>query len=174
MKLHQNIVEHLPKFKIEERASVHHEPRNMLPFLLSKSELLSIKKSSLTDRKLKGYNINIVNKNLDAAKPKYVYPNREKLFQKDTQLHCDCSVMHLTKIVIKYSPRVRKRGASDIILSMTTWGAIGQQKRVKFANVKLSKRNMTEKKHLTHKNEDFFKMLEVYFCCRVCNFNANN
>ena len=74
---------------------------------------------------------------------------------------CDCNQMHLTKIVLRYAPKSRKRGASNMVLSMTAWGTTGQRKRMKLPSVKLTKKLVNGEKSLTHNTDDFFKKLEV-------------
>lgn len=72
---------------------------------------------------------------------------------------CDCNVMHLTRVVVTYAPRSRKRGASNTVYS-TTLSTTGQRKRKK--NNPLPKKLLRKVEALRHDKDEFFKRLEVH------------
>ncbi|XP_060803375.1 uncharacterized protein LOC106137895 isoform X2 [Amyelois transitella] len=131
----------------------------MLPFLISKTKLLPIIKYK--DKKSKEKSFFVTGDNL-------VTPKLKKTKRKPLKLlpivpppsPCDCTLMHLTKIVINYAPKSRKRIASNIVLSMTAWGTTGQRKRMKLPAIRLPKKVVIREKQLMHDTEDFFRKLE--------------
>ncbi|CAK1551277.1 unnamed protein product [Leptosia nina] len=73
---------------------------------------------------------------------------------------CDCSLMHVTRIVVNYAPKSRKRDGSNIILSMT-WGT-GQKKRMRLPSVKtVSKAKKTKSVKDCYNSDEFFNKLET-------------
>lgn len=124
----------------------------MLPFLISKSKLLQIKKQKPKDKfKDKGFYITSKVKNLKRkpikAVPLVSIPS------------CECSLMHVTKIIIKYAPTSRKSVVSSLVLPMPL--DISGQKKRKLPNVKISKKFIKRENSLTYDSDDFFKKLEV-------------
>lgn len=99
--------------------------------------------------------------NLTAMKARRLKRNVQKLTPVPVPANCDCNVMHLTKIVISYAPKSRKRGASNIVLSMSAWGTTGQRKRMKLPSVKLPRKLVNREKSLPNDSNEFFKKLEV-------------
>lgn len=125
----------------------------MLPFLISKTKLLQIKKQKPKEKpKNKSYSINYKPEQVK-RKPLKVIPIASKT--------CECTFMHVTRIVVNYAPRSRKRGASNVVSSTTPWGTSGQEKRMKLPNMKITKKLIKKEKTLTYDNGDFFKKLEV-------------
>lgn len=145
----------------------------MLPFLISKTKLLPIRskhKDTAKDKKTKEKSFYVTGDNLAALKniatlkSRRVRRNGPKLTQLVKPRTCDCSLMHLTRIVVSYAPKSRKRGASNIVLSMTAWGTTGQRKRMKLPSVKLTRKLVKSDKSLPQNTDEFFKKLEVLYC----------
>lgn len=131
----------------------------MLPFLISKTKLLPVRKDG-KEKKVKEKRFFVSGDNLATIKPRKIKRKPLKLPTVIPPAPCDCNSMHLTKIVISYAPKSRKRGASNIVLSMTAWGTTGQTKRVKLPSVQLS-RKLKKDRPLIYDSEAFFKKLEV-------------
>lgn len=134
----------------------------MLPFLISKTKLLPLRikhKENTKEKKPKEKSFFVSGDNLTTLKTRRLRRNPPKLPPIARQ--CDCNVMHLTKVVISYAPKSRKRGASNIVLSMTAWGTTSQRKRMKLPSVKLPRKLVNCEKSLTHNSDEFFKKLEV-------------
>ncbi|KAH9643443.1 hypothetical protein HF086_002562 [Spodoptera exigua] len=135
----------------------------MLPFLISKTKLLPIKskhKDAAKDKKSTEKSFFVTGDTLATLKTRRVRRNAPKLPTIVKPGTCDCGLMHLTRIVISYAPKSRKRGASNIVLSMTAWGTTGQRKRMKLPSVKLTRKLVNGDKSLTHNTDEFFKKLE--------------
>ncbi|XP_021200224.3 uncharacterized protein LOC110383732 isoform X2 [Helicoverpa armigera] len=135
----------------------------MLPFLISKTKLLPVRskhKDVAKDKKLKEKSFFVTGDNLSTLRTRRIRRKAPKLPPLVRARTCDCNSMHLTKIVISYAPRSRKRGASNIVLSMTAWGTTGQRKRMKLPSVKLTRKLVTSEKPLSHNTDEFFKKLE--------------
>lgn len=129
----------------------------MLPFVISKTKLVTIKK----DTKLKKEKSFFVTGDyLPALKPK-VRRKPLKLPPLNPPAPCDCNLMHLTRIVISYAPKSRKRGGSTIVLSRTSLGPTGQLKRIKLRTSQVPKKLMKKESQLSYNNEEFFRRLEV-------------
>lgn len=135
----------------------------MLPFLISKTKLLPIRKEKKPKEKPKERSFFVTGDNLSTFKPFRFKRRTNKLPPIPTPSPCDCNLMHLTKIVINYAPKSRKRGASNIVLSMTAWGTTGQRKRMKLPSVKLQKKMVRKEKPVIYNSEEFFRKLEVKF-----------
>lgn len=134
----------------------------MLPFLISKTKLIPTRKVT-RDKKQKEKSFYVTGDNLAARKPRRIKRKPLKLPQIIPPANCECGVMHLTRIVISYAPRSRKRGASNIVLSMTTWGTTGQRKRMKLPSVKIARKiRVAQEKPVVYDSTEFFKKLEVY------------
>lgn len=131
----------------------------MLPFLISKTKLLPLRKDKRPKDKPKERSFFVTGDNLSTLKPFRFKRRTSKLPPISTP--CDCNLMHLTKIVINYAPRSRKRGASNIVLSMTAWGATGQRKRMKLPSVTLPKKMVKKEKPVIYNSDNFFRNLEV-------------
>ncbi|XP_063624228.1 uncharacterized protein LOC134796175 isoform X2 [Cydia splendana] len=140
----------------------------MLPFLISKTKLLPLRKEkpkeknqkpslAVTQSSKKEKSFFITGDNLYTVKQRRV--KRRPLLPSLTPSSCDCNLLHLTRIVINYAPKSRKRIASNIVLSMTAWGATGQRKRMKLPSVLLPKK-VKKEKPLNHDSDEFFKKLE--------------
>lgn len=121
----------------------------MLPFLISKSKLLQIRKQKPKD---KIYYINTKSKNAK-RKPKQATPVV-------SSPSCECPLMHVTKIIIKYAPTSRKRVASNLVLPVTPLDSSGRKKR-KLPSVKISKKLIKRENTLVYDGDAFFKKLEV-------------
>lgn len=136
----------------------------MLPFIISKTKLLPVRKKTKQNQK-KGFFV--TGDNLTTTKPRRIKSRPIKLPPIIPPAPCNCNSLHLTKIVINYAQKSRKRGASNIVLSMTAWGTASQRKRMKLPNVKLS-RNLKKDRPLIYNSEAFFKKLEVSkdFCVK--------
>lgn len=136
----------------------------MLPFLISKTKLLPIRKEKkLNENKTKEIHkeksLFITADKLSTFKPFRLKRRPSKL---PTFTACDCNLMHLTKLVINYVPRSRKRGASsNMVLSMTALGTTGQRKRMKLPSVQLPRKSKKKEKPLSYNSDQFFKKLEV-------------
>lgn len=137
-------------------ANVAGSTPKMLPFLISKTKLLPSRK----DKKGNEKSFFVTGDNLATIKPKRIKRKPLKLPPLIPPSPCDCNLLHLTKIVINYAPKRRKRGGSNIVLSMTAWGTTGQRKRMKLPSVKLTKA-LIKKKPLVYDSDAFFKKLEV-------------
>lgn len=138
----------------------------MLPFLISKTKLLPIRnkhKDTAKEKRPKEKSFFLSGDNLTTSKTRRLRRNTPKLpaIVKSSAGRCDCGLMHLTNIVISYVPKSRKRGASNIVLSMTACGNMGQRKRMKLPSVKLARKLVNGEKTLSHSNDEFFKKLEV-------------
>ncbi|CAG4971096.1 unnamed protein product [Colias eurytheme] len=131
---------------------------NMFPFLISKSKLLQIKRPK--EQKSKEKSVVISYDKLTTRKSKRI---KRKLLKIPPIIasNCDCSLMHVTRIVVNYAPKNRKRDASNIVLSMT-W-ATDQKKRIRLPSVK-TKEQTTKTKNVKRKecynSEEFFLKLE--------------
>lgn len=140
----------------------------MLPFIISKTKLLQIKRQKPKEQKPKTVQIkedkskdryeDILNK----SKSKRVKRKPLRIPPTITTTPCDCTFTHVTKIVVNFTPKSRKRGASNIVLSMTTWGTTGQHKRIKLPSVKIQKKLIKKDTNVTYDSGDFFKKLEVF------------
>lgn len=138
----------------------------MLPFLISKTKLLPMRKETKLKEKQtkeiqKEKSFFITGDNLATFKSFRLKRRPSKLPSFTT---CDCNLMHLTKLVIKYAPRSRKRGASEsshMVLSMTALGTTGQRKRMKLPSVHLPRKSKKKDKPLSYNSDQFFKKLEV-------------
>lgn len=134
----------------------------MLPFLISKTKLLPIIKEKKSKEKQtkeiqKEKSFFITGDNLATFKHFRLKRRPSKLPYLST---CDCNLMHLTKLVINYAPRSRKRGASsNMVLSMTALGTTGQRKRMKLPSVQLPRKKKDIP--LSRNSDQFFKKLEV-------------
>lgn len=129
----------------------------MLPFLVSKTKLLSIKKDKpkqLTKEK----SFYVTGDNLRTLKPRRIKRKPLDIPPIVPSSPCDCSLMHLSRIVINYAPKTRKRGASNIVFS-TSLGTTGQRKRMKLPSIQIKKKE----KLLMYDSEPFFRRLEVDF-----------
>lgn len=145
----------------------------MFPIIVSKSKLLQIKRDKpkvefkLQTEKPKEpkrakeiKNIVVSRENLASIKSKRV---KRKLLALPSIIapSCDCSLMHVTRIVVSYAPKSRKRDGSNILLSMT-WGT-GQKKRLRLPSVKtMSKKKKTKSIKECYNSDEFFKKLEVF------------
>lgn len=131
----------------------------MLPFLISKTKLLPLRKEKQRKEKQKEKSFYVTGDNL----PTTLKPFRLKRPIKLTPLtRCDCNFMHLTKFVINYAPRSRKRGASsNMVLCMTALGTTGQRKRMKLPSVQLPRKSKKRGKPSSYNSDEFFKKLEV-------------
>ncbi|CAH0715332.1 unnamed protein product, partial [Brenthis ino] len=119
---------------------------------IKKTKLLQIKKQNPKEKpNNKSFYINYKPKQVK-RKPLKVIPIASRT--------CECTFMHVTRIVISYAPKSRKRGASKIASSTTSWGTSGQEKRMKLPNMKITKKLIKREKTLTYDNSDFFKKLE--------------
>lgn len=136
----------------------------MLPFLISKTKLLPIRKEKKLNEKQtkeiqKEKSFFITGDNLATFKPFRLKRRPSKL---PSLTRCDCCLMHLTKLVINCAPRSRKRGASsNMVLSMTALGTTGQRKRMKLPSVQLPRKSKKKDKPLSYNSDQFFKKLEV-------------
>lgn len=133
----------------------------MLPFLISKTKLLPSKKEPKKQLKIKDRTFYVTGDNLATVKPRKIKRKPLKLPPIVPPAPCDCNLLHLTKIVISYAPKRRKRGGSNIVLSMTAWGTTGQRKRMKLPSVKLAKKIKEKQKPLVFNSDEFFRKLEV-------------
>lgn len=143
----------------------------MLPFLISKTKLLPIRskhKDTAKDKSSKEKSFFVTGDTLATLKTRRVRRNTPKLPAIVKPGTCDCGLMHLTRIVISYAPKSRKRGASNIVLSMTAWGTTGQRKRMKLPSVKLTRKLVNGNMSLTHNSDEFFKKLEVMWVVSLC------
>ncbi|XP_049873691.1 uncharacterized protein LOC126372133 isoform X2 [Pectinophora gossypiella] len=132
----------------------------MLPFLISKTKLLAIRKEKQVPKEKNRDSFFVTGDNLKALKPLRFRRLRTKL-PLNALSTCDCHFMHLTRIMINYGTRNRKRGGSNIVLSMPAWGTTGQRKRMKLPSVKLPRKtDKKEKKPLGYNSDDFFRKLE--------------
>lgn len=131
----------------------------MLPFFISKTKLLPIKKDIPKEKKEKSFFV--TGDNLYTTKPRRVKRKPSQIPSIIPSSPCDCNLMHLTRIIINYAPKSRKRGASNIVLSMTAWGATGQRKRMKLPSVLMPKKLLKKEKPLNYDSDQFFKKLEV-------------
>lgn len=129
----------------------------MLPFLVSKTKLLSIKKDKPKEKKTKEKSFYVTGDNLSTVKPRRIKRKPLNIPPIVPPSPCDCSLMHLTRIVINYAPKTRKRGGSTIVLSMTSLGTTGQRKRMKLPSIQIKKKQ----KPLVYDTDAFFKKLEV-------------
>ncbi|XP_059052185.1 uncharacterized protein LOC131846796 isoform X2 [Achroia grisella] len=130
----------------------------MLPFLISKTKLLSVNNDK-KERKTKEKSFYVSGDNLVSFKPRRIKRRPLRLPPLEAPSPCDCSLMHVTRIVINYAPKSRKRGASNIALSMTAWGTTGQRKRMRLPSIKISK-TVKKEKPLSYNSDDFFRKLE--------------
>lgn len=144
----------------------------MFPIIISKSKLQQIKRDKKEfhlkpkrkeepkrDAQIK--NIVITRENLASIKSKRV---KRKLLALPSIIapSCDCSLMHVTRIVVSYAPKSRKRDGSNIVLSMT-WGT-GQKKRMRLPSVKpVAKKKKKKSTNECCNSEDFFMKLEVFY-----------
>lgn len=128
----------------------------ILPIIISQPVVIS--KSKVYQEKYKEKAFFITGDNL---KPKRVKrrPLRLPPIVRNSS-PCDCNLMHLTRVVLTYAPKSRKRGASNTLLSTTTWGTTGQMKRMKNNPVQKKLRRRVEK-CLIYENDEYFKRLEV-------------
>lgn len=133
----------------------------MLPFLVSKTKLLPAKKEKPKDKKQNNSTMLPTADRLAAKKPRNLRSSPQKLPFIVTPKMCDCNVRHLTRIFISYAPKSRKRGASNIVWSVTAWDTAGQRKRMKLPSVKLSRKLVKQEKTLNYDNDEFFRQLEV-------------
>ncbi|KAG6444610.1 hypothetical protein O3G_MSEX003427 [Manduca sexta] len=123
----------------------------MLPFIVSHSKLLANKKDIFNDKKTNS---------LIRFKPKGAKRRPLKLPPVVTASPCDCDLMHLTKIVINYAPKSRKRGGSNIVFSMTAWGAAGRRKRMKLPSGRVIGKYVKHERPMFYNCDEFFKKLE--------------
>ncbi|KAF9423868.1 hypothetical protein HW555_000926, partial [Spodoptera exigua] len=140
------------------------------PFVLSRRtvpvkepqsvRILKKHKDAAKDKKSKEKSFFVTGDTLATLKSRRLRRNAPKLPTIVKPGTCDCGLMHLTRIVISYAPKSRKRGASNIVLSMTAWGTTGQRKRMKLPSVKLTRKLVNGDKSLTHNTDEFFKKLE--------------
>jgi hypothetical protein len=136
----------------------------MLPLLVSKTKLLSIKKDTPKDKKNKEKSFYVTGDNLSTVKPRRIKRKPLNIPPIIPSCRCECSLMHLTRIVINYAPKTRKRGGSNIIYSMTSLGTSWQHKRMKLPllpSVTISKKE----KPLLYDSDAFFQKLEVLPLC---------
>ncbi|XP_047503294.1 uncharacterized protein LOC125048591 isoform X2 [Pieris napi] len=142
----------------------------MFPIIISKSKLQQIKRDKPIDFHLKPKrkedskkeaqikNVVISRENLASIKSKRV---KRKLLALPSIIapSCDCSLMHVTRIVVSYAPKSRKRDGSNIVLSMM-WGT-GQKKRMRLPSVKtVAKKKKTKSIKECCNSEEFFIKLE--------------
>ncbi|XP_045772632.1 uncharacterized protein LOC123872412 isoform X3 [Maniola jurtina] len=127
----------------------------MLPFLISKTKLLQIKSRKPKDQKEKS--ILVSGNNL--VKSKRIKRQPLNLPQIIAETPCECTVTHVNKIIINYAPKSRKRGASNIVLSVTSWDS-GKEKRMRLPNLKVTKKLIRKEKIVAYDSEEFFKKLE--------------
>ncbi|XP_052753276.1 uncharacterized protein LOC113520801 isoform X2 [Galleria mellonella] len=127
----------------------------MLPFLISKTKLLSVSK----EKKPKDKSFIVSGDNLASLKSGRKKRRPLRLPPLELPSPCDCSLMHVTRIVINYAPKSRKRGASNIALSTTAWGTTGQRKRMRLPSIRLPK-PVKKEKPLSYNCDDFFRKLE--------------
>lgn len=132
----------------------------MLPFLISKTKMLQIRKQkhkekSCEEKKKKRQ----CNSSRDKFKGVIATPFSIPPVILTTP--CDCALMHVSRIIINYSPKHGRRGASHIALSMSTWGNSEHVERNKIPSIKITKNNNKKDKIIAYDSNDFFKKLEV-------------
>ncbi|XP_052741582.1 uncharacterized protein LOC112048545 isoform X3 [Bicyclus anynana] len=132
----------------------------MLPFLISKTKLLQIKSRKPKDKIQKEKNIFGTVDNSDNHKNKRTKRKQLGLPQIIVATNnCECSVTHVNKIIINYVPKNKKREASNIVLSLTSWES-GKEKGMRLSNVKITKKLTRKEQISTYESEEFFKKLE--------------
>ncbi|XP_050350530.1 uncharacterized protein LOC126773597 [Nymphalis io] len=131
----------------------------MLPFLISKTKLMQIKKQKPNEQKSKAKTVFKTGNNLAKSKPRRVKRKPLNIPMAISTTPCDCALMHVTRIVLNYAPKSRKRGASNIVFSVTSWGT-GQQKRLKLPSIQIKKKFIKKENTLAYDSNDFFKKLE--------------
>ncbi|XP_050685007.1 uncharacterized protein LOC126979618 isoform X2 [Leptidea sinapis] len=130
----------------------------MLPFVISTTKLLQIKK-----RQDKTNHKNKIEPSIVLHDPAKCRNRKPLKILPPFSTSCECSLKHVTHIVVNYAPKSRKRGVSNIVLSMT-WEENGQKKRIKLPNLKLPskkpKKNKLAKDSRNYENDEFFLKLE--------------
>lgn len=126
----------------------------MLPFLISKTAIQPLRK-----QKAKEKSFYVTGDNVTSLKPRRRKPLR--LPPMIPAPHCDCNFLHLTRIMIQYAPRSRKRLASTTVMSKTSFGTTGELKRMKLRPIQPAKKSV-KKEALSSISDEFFKRLEVH------------
>ncbi|XP_039753296.1 uncharacterized protein LOC120628753 isoform X2 [Pararge aegeria] len=131
----------------------------MLPFIISKTKLLQIKSRKPKEKNQKDKCIIVSEDNFVTPKNKRVKRKPLTLPQIITTAPCECTVTHVNKIIINFAPTSKKRGASNIVLSLTSWEA-EKEKKIRLPNLKVTKKLIRRERIVTYDSEEFFKKLE--------------
>lgn len=133
----------------------------MLPFLVSKAKILQVKGRKPKEKNQKERNKGHGNLETSNSKTRRV-KNPLNLPQIIASTPCECTVTHVNKIIINYARKSRKRGASNIVLSVTSWDS-GKEKRMRLPNLRVTKKLIRKERIVAYDSEEFFKKLEVIF-----------